>query len=274
MMLLCKSKIIINLKLINFINMKRTFLWAVVALFAINTFAQEKKVMQVWSGNAIINETKVSEIDSIVFADEQIQASPDFLMYVEDVFTITGRGTVLTGKVILGSIDDGAVVRAVPVDPSVITEEYPVIGGIEMYRKPYPSAVAGDNIGIIIGDVDKKGFPRGTALVAKAGSLYKPCHKIKVDMHVLSEDEGGRHTPFFAGYRPKLHIGPTDITVELTNIGEGGTIENGCKPGDDITGAEFTIDTEGYQMVVYLGQELVIRQSDQTIATLTVKGFE
>lgn len=253
--------------------MKKIFTLAVVAMCATALFAQDK-IMKVWMSSAPATEIPVSMIDSITFEEVTgSYASPDFLMYVEDIFTITGRGTVLTGTVVKGDIDSGAVVRAIPIDPSVLTVEYPTIVAIEAFKKLMPSATAGDTVGLLLGDVDKTGFPRGTALVAKT-SIYKPTKKITVDMHVNTKEEGGRHTPFFKGYKPQLYIGTTDVTVELTNIGEGGTIEDGCMPGDDITGAEFTVAVEGYQIVPYLGQEVNIREAGKTVATATITSIE
>jgi elongation factor Tu len=130
-----------------------------------------------------------------------------FLMPVEDVFTITGRGTVATGRVERGTIKVGDEVQIVG-----LTEESrkTVATGVEMFRKLLDQAQAGDNVGILLRGVDRDSIERGQVL-AKPGSIT-PHTKFEAEVYVLSKDEGGRHTPFFEGYRPQFYFRTTDVT--------------------------------------------------------------
>jgi len=133
-----------------------------------------------------------------------------FLMPVEDVFSITGRGTVATGRVERGTIkvgDDVEIVGLRDTTKSVVT-------GVEMFRKLLDHAEAGDNIGALLRGVEKDGIERGQ-VIAKPGSIT-PHHKFKAEVYVLSKDEGGRHTPFFTKYRPQFYFRTTDVTGQVT----------------------------------------------------------
>ena len=138
-----------------------------------------------------------------------------FLMPVEDVFTITGRGTVATGRVERGEIKVGDVVEIVGMAEE---SKQTTITGVEMFRKLLDSAVAGDNIGALLRGVDRKDIERGQVL-AKPGSI-KPHTKFKGEVYVLSKEEGGRHTPFFTNYRPQFYFRTTDVTG-VVNLPEG-----------------------------------------------------
>ena len=130
-----------------------------------------------------------------------------FLMPVEDVFTITGRGTVATGRVERGEIKMNDTIEIVGLQDQ---PKQTVITGIEMFRKMLDSAVAGDNIGALLRGIDRKEIQRGQVL-AKPGSIH-PHTKFKAQVYVLTKEEGGRHTPFFKGYRPQFYFRTTDIT--------------------------------------------------------------
>jgi elongation factor Tu len=133
-----------------------------------------------------------------------------FLMPVEDVFSITGRGTVATGRVERGTVKVGEEVEIVGLRDTTKT----VVTGVEMFRKLLDHAEAGDNIGALLRGIEKDGIERGQVL-AKPGSI-KPHKKFKAEVYVLSKEEGGRHTPFFTKYRPQFYFRTTDVTGQCT----------------------------------------------------------
>ena len=163
-------------------------------------------------------------VDSYIPTPER-KADLPFLMPVEDVFTITGRGTVATGRVERGQINMGDKVQIVGLmdDPRETT-----ITGIEMFRKLLDYAEAGDNIGALLRGIDKKDVERGQVL-CKPNSIH-PHTKFKGQVYVLSKDEGGRHTPFFNNYRPQFYFRTTDVTGVIT-LPEGTEM---CMPGDNV----------------------------------------
>ena len=134
-----------------------------------------------------------------------------FLLPVEDVFSITGRGTVATGRIERGIIKVGEEVELVGFG----SDKKSVVTGVEMFRKLLDQGQAGDNVGLLLRGVDKKEIERGMVL-AKPGSI-KPHTKFEAEVYVLNKEEGGRHTPFFKGYRPQFYFRTTDVTgsVEL-----------------------------------------------------------
>jgi elongation factor Tu len=148
-----------------------------------------------------------------------------FLMPVEDVFSITGRGTVGTGRVERGIIKQGDEVEIVGIRETRKT----VCTGVEMFRKLLDQAEAGDNVGLLLRGIDKDELERGMVL-AKPGSVT-PHRKFKAEVYVLKKEEGGRHTPFFSGYRPQFYFRTTDVTGVAT-LPEG--IEM-VMPGDNVT---------------------------------------
>ena len=149
----------------------------------------------------------------------------DFLMAVEDVFLITGRGTVATGRVERGKVKVGDTVEIVGIKPTRET----VVTGVEMFRKLLDDAQAGDNIGALLRGVEKKDIERGQVL-AKPKSIT-PHKKFKAEVYVLTKEEGGRHTPFFNGYKPQFFFRTTDVTGSV-NLPKGTEM---CMPGDNIT---------------------------------------
>jgi elongation factor Tu len=148
-----------------------------------------------------------------------------FLMPIEDVFSISGRGTVVTGRVERGKVKVGEEIEIVGFRPT----EKKVVTGVEMFRKLLDEGVAGDNIGVLLRGVEKDDVERGQVL-AKPGSV-KPHTKFKGEVYILSKEEGGRHTPFFNGYRPQFYIKVTDVTGTL-NLPEGVEM---VMPGDNIS---------------------------------------
>ena len=169
------------------------------------------------------------EIEAYIPTPERDTDKP-FLMPVEDVFSITGRGTVATGRVEAGVIKVQDEVEIVG-----LTEEIRkvVVTGVEMFRKLLDQAEAGDNIGVLLRGVQRTDIERGQVL-AKPGSIT-PHTKFKAQVYVLSKEEGGRHTPFFNNYRPQFYFRTTDVTGVI-NLPEGTEI---CMPGDNV---EMTIE--------------------------------
>ena len=163
-------------------------------------------------------------VDSYIPTPPRDDSLP-FLMPVEDVFTITGRGTVATGRVERGQIKMGDAVEIVGLAEE---SKKSVITGIEMFRKLLDYAEAGDNVGTLLRGIDKKEIERGQVL-AKPGSI-KPHTKFSGQVYVLSKDEGGRHTPFFNNYRPQFYFRTTDVTGIIT-LPEGVEM---CMPGDNV----------------------------------------
>jgi elongation factor Tu len=192
----------------------------------------------------VIRGSALKAIEGDAEAEKQIQALMDavdtyipdpvretdkpFLMAVEDVFTIQGRGTVVTGRVDRGVIKVNEEVEIVGLKPT----QKSVATGLEMFRKTLDEAQAGDNVGVLLRGVDKDQVERGQVL-AKAGSLT-PHTDFEAEVYILSKEEGGRHTPFFTGYKPQFYIKTADITGEAT-LPEG--IEM-VMPGDN---AKMTI---------------------------------
>ena len=132
-----------------------------------------------------------------------------FLMPVEDVFSITGRGTVATGRIDRGKVKVGEEVALVGFGST----KKSVVTGVEMFRKLLDDGQAGDNVGLLLRGVDKKEIERGMVL-AKPGSIT-PHTKFEAEVYVLTKDEGGRHTPFFKGYRPQFYFRTTDVTGSI-----------------------------------------------------------
>ncbi|MDR5683990.1 MAG: elongation factor Tu [Armatimonadota bacterium] len=145
-------------------------------------------------------------VDSYIPTPQRDVDKP-FLMSVEDVFTITGRGTVATGRVERGRVKVGEEVEIVGLRPAA---QRTVVTGLEMFRKVLDEAVAGDNIGVLLRGVERDEVERGMVL-AKPGSI-KPHVKFLAEVYVLTKEEGGRHTPFFTGYRPQFYFRTTDVT--------------------------------------------------------------
>jgi elongation factor Tu len=147
-----------------------------------------------------------------------------FLMPIEDVFSISGRGTVVTGRVEQGKVHTGDEVEIVGVKPTTKT----VVTGVEMFRKLLDEGQAGDNIGCLLRGTKKEEVERGQVL-AKPGSIT-PHTKFKAEVYVLTKEEGGRHTPFFKGYRPQFYFRTTDVTG-IVELPEGTEM---VMPGDNI----------------------------------------
>ena len=163
-------------------------------------------------------------VDSYIPTPQRDTDKP-FLMPVEDVFTITGRGTVATGRVERGVVKVGDEVQIIGLNPEI---KKTVVTGVEMFRKLLDQAQAGDNIGVLLRGIDREQVERGQ-VVAKPGSIT-PHTKFESEVYVLSKEEGGRHTPFFNGYRPQFYFRTTDVTGVVT-LPQGTEM---VMPGDNI----------------------------------------
>lgn len=166
----------------------------------------------------------MAAVDEYIPTPERAVDQP-FLMSIEDVFTISGRGTVVTGRVERGSLNAGQPVEIVGIRPTKSS----VVTSIEMFRKILDHAEAGDNAGLLLRGINKTDVERGQ-VVAKPGSIT-PHTKFQGEIYVLSKEEGGRHTPFFTGYRPQFYFRTTDVTG-IMNLPEGVEM---VMPGDNIT---------------------------------------
>jgi elongation factor Tu len=167
--------------------------------------------------------------DSYIPAPQRETDKP-FLMPIEDVFTITGRGTVVTGRVERGMIKSGEEIEIIGMKQDV---KKTVATSLEMFRKILDEALAGDNVGVLLRGVDKEEVERGQ-VIAKPGSIT-PHTRFKAEVYVLKKEEGGRHTPFFAGYKPQFYFRTTDVTGDI-KLPEGVEM---VMPGDN---ANFEVD--------------------------------
>ena len=209
----------------------------------------------------------VAKIDELMAAVDSYIPTPvrdtdkPFLMPVEDVFTITGRGTVATGRVERGQVNVGDTVEVVGLKEKA--ESY-VVTGLEMFRKTLDSAVAGDNVGALLRGVDRKDIERGQVL-AKPGSI-NPHTKFKAEVYVLTKEEGGRHTPFFSNYRPQFYFRTTDVTG-VVNLPEGVEM---CMPGDNVT-MDIELITP---IAIEEGLRFAIREGGHTVGAGVVTEIE
>jgi len=198
----------------------------------------------------------MSKVDSYIPLPQRDVDKP-FLMPIEDIFTISGRGTVATGRVERGKVKVGEEVDLVGLRPEISKK---VVTGIEMFKKLLDEGVAGDNVGVLLRGTERKEIERGMVL-AKPGSIT-PHTKFKAEVYVLSKEEGGRHTPFFTGYRPQFYFRTTDVTgvAELP------------------TGVEMVMPGDNTQMTVELitpiameqGLRFAIREGGRTVGAGTV----
>jgi len=179
------------------------------------------------AANKCIDEL-LDAVDATIPEPERALDKP-FLMPVEDVFSITGRGTVVTGRIEQGVVKTGDNVEIVGIRPTAST----VVTGVEMFRKLLDEGQAGDNVGCLLRGTDKDAVERGQVL-AKPGSIT-PHTKFKAQAYILTKDEGGRHTPFFNGYRPQFYFRTTDVTG-VANLPEGTEM---VMPGDNV---EMTVE--------------------------------
>jgi elongation factor Tu len=200
----------------------------------------------------------MDEVDSWIPTPERDTEKP-FLMSIEDVFTITGRGTVVTGRVERGRLNLNDTVEIVGIKDTRST----VVTGIEMFRKQLEFAEAGDNAGVLLRGISREEVERGQVL-AKPGSVT-PHKKFTAQVYVLSKEEGGRHTPFFANYRPQFYFRTTDVT---------GVIElpagvDMVMPGDNI---EITVELI-HPIAIENGTKFSIREGGRTVGAGNVSNI-
>ncbi|MBK9188751.1 MAG: elongation factor Tu [Phycisphaerales bacterium] len=178
-----------------------------------------------------------------------------FLMSVEDVFSIKGRGTVVTGRIERGKVKVGDEIEIVGLRSE---NRKSIVTGVEMFQKTLDEGFAGDNVGALLRGVEKDDVERGQVL-CKPGSI-KPHTKFKGEVYVLTKDEGGRHTPFFTGYRPQFYFRTTDVTGTVTLAG-GAEM---CMPGDNI---QVEVDLMGKPVAMEKGLRFAVREGGRTIGS-------
>jgi len=179
-----------------------------------------------------------------------------FLMPVEDIFSISGRGTVATGRIERGQVKVGEEVEIVGIKPT----RKSVVTGVEMFKKLLDSGMAGDNVGLLLRGVERKEIERGQ-VISKPGSIT-PHTKFKAEVYVLTKEEGGRHTPFFSGYRPQFYFRTTDVTGVAT-LNEGVEM---VMPGDN---SQLTIELIA-PIAMEKGLRFAIREGGRTVGAGTV----
>ena len=199
-------------------------------------------------------------VDEYIPTPERDTDKP-FLMPIEDVFTITGRGTVVTGRVERGQVKVGDEVLIVGLQDE---PKKTVVTGVEMFRKLLDYAEAGDNIGCLLRGVDRKEVERGQVL-SKPGSIH-PHTKFSGEVYVLTKEEGGRHTPFFNGYRPQFYFRTTDVTG-VARLPEGTEM---VRPGDNIK-MDIELITP---IAIEEGLRFAIREGGRTVGSGVVSGIE
>jgi elongation factor Tu len=196
-------------------------------------------------------------MDLMDAVDDHIPLPPrdvdkEFLMPVEDVFSITGRGTVATGRIESGVINTGDEIELLGMGAERMKS---VVTGVEMFRKILDRGEAGDNVGLLLRGVDKEKIKRGM-VIARTGTIT-PHTKFKAEVYILKKEEGGRHTPFHNNYRPQFYIRTTDVTGEI-QLEEGREM---VMPGDNLT-----IIVELIQPVaINLGLKFAIREGGRTV---------
>jgi len=179
-----------------------------------------------------------------------------FLMAIEDVFSITGRGTVATGRIERGVIKVGDDVEVVGITETKVT----TITGIEMFQKTLDEGFAGDNVGILLRGIDRENIERGMVL-SQPGTIT-PHTQFESEVYILTKDEGGRHTPFFTGYRPQFYVRTTDVTGSITQFtADNGDIVEMVMPGDRIKMTAELI----YPVAIEDGMRFAIREGGRTV---------
>ena len=179
-----------------------------------------------------------------------------FLMAIEDVFSITGRGTVATGRIERGQVNVGDSVELIGLKDTKTT----TVTGIEMFQKTLDSGMAGDNVGILIRGIQKTEIERGMVL-ALPGSIT-PHKKFEAEVYILNKDEGGRHTPFFTGYRPQFYVRTTDVTGTIVQFtGDDGSVAEMVMPGDRIKMTAELINP----IAIEQGMRFAIREGGRTV---------
>jgi elongation factor Tu len=197
----------------------------------------------------------MDEVDAYIPTPERMTDKP-FLMAVEDVFSITGRGTVATGRVERGLVKIGDTVEIVGLRDTNTT----TVTGLEMFQKTLDESVAGDNVGVLLRGVQKEDIERGMVL-CKPGSIT-PHTEFEAQVYVLTKEEGGRHTPFFPGYRPQFYVRTTDVTGKIESFRADDDSETQMvMPGDRIKMNVSLIQP----VAIETGMRFAIREGGRTV---------
>lgn len=197
----------------------------------------------------------MDSVDTYIPTPERFTDKP-FLMAVEDVFSITGRGTVGTGRVERGKVKVGETIEIVGLQKTRST----TVTGLEMFQKTLEESVAGDNVGVLLRGVQKSDIERGMVL-AKPGTIT-PHTKFEAQVYVLNKDEGGRHTPFFPGYRPQFYVRTTDVTGQIESFkADDGSATPMVMPGDRIKMVVSLIQP----IAIEKGMRFAIREGGRTV---------
>ncbi len=205
----------------------------------------------------------MDQVDSYIPTPERETDKP-FLMAVEDVFSITGRGTVATGRVERGCVKIGDTVEIIGLYDTKTT----TVTGLEMFQKTLDESVAGDNVGILLRGVQKTDIERGMVL-AKPGSIT-PHTKFEAQVYILTKEEGGRHTPFFPGYRPQFYVRTTDVTGKIeTFLADDNTATQMVMPGDRI---KMTVELI-QPIAIENGMRFAIREGGRTVGAGVVSAI-
>jgi elongation factor Tu len=197
----------------------------------------------------------MASVDSYIPLPQRDIDKP-FLMPIEDVFSISGRGTVVTGRVERGIVKVGEEIEIVGIKPT----QKKVVTGVEMFKKLLDQGQAGDNVGLLLRGTERKDVERGQ-VICKPGSIT-PHTKFKAEVYVLSKDEGGRHTPFFSGYRPQFYFRTTDVTGDVT-LSQGVEM---VMPGDNAS-LQVSLHTP---IAMEKGLRFAIREGGRTVGAGTI----
>ena len=198
----------------------------------------------------------MAAVDSYIPTPEREIDKP-FLMAIEDVFSITGRGTVSTGKIERGAVGVGDTVELVGLGETKVT----TVTGLEMFQKTLDKGLAGDNIGVLLRGLQKADVLRGMVL-SKPGTI-KPHTKFDAEVYILTKDEGGRHTAIFKGYRPQFYVRTTDVTGQISSFSSEGEEIEMVMPGDNVTMRIELIAP----IAIENGMRLAIREGGRTVGS-------
>ncbi|NEO72012.1 elongation factor Tu [Moorena sp. SIO3H5] len=227
------------------------------ALMAVNALTENPSIGKGDNEWTDVVLSLMENVDSYIPTPERDVDKP-FLMAVEDVFSITGRGTVATGRIERGKVKVGETVEIIGIKDTSST----TVTGVEMFQKTLDEGMAGDNVGLLLRGVQKENIERGMVL-AKPGSIT-PHTKFESEVYVLKKEEGGRHTPFFSGYRPQFYVRTTDVTgtIDAFTADDGSTAEM-VMPGDRIKMTVSLINA----IAIEQGMRFAIREGGRTIGS-------
>ena len=215
------------------------------ALLALQTLTENPKITR--GENKWVDKiyTLMDKVDEFIPTPER-DTDKSFLLAVEDVFSITGRGTVATGRVERGSVKVGETIELVGLRNTKTT----TVTGLEMFQKTLDESVAGDNVGVLLRGIQKTDIERGM-VIAKPGTIT-PHTKFESQVYVLTKEEGGRHTPFFSGYRPQFYVRTTDVTGKIDSFQ--------TDDGDDTQSVQMVMPGDRIKMIVELIQPIAIEK--------------